>query len=73
LPNEKPKRIISGRRTHSYERFKFNERKSEAQHDNNYNNEIITSLPKKWIRDHKQQKSDMTIHYDTTIKPILRT
>ncbi len=73
LPNEKPKKIISGRRTHSYECFKFNECRSKAQHDKNYNNEIITSLPKKWIRDHKQQKSDTTIHYGTTIKPILRT
>jgi len=72
LPNEKPRRLIS-KRIHSYESFKFNECRSEAQHNKNYNGEIITSLPKKWIRDHKQHKSDTTIHYDTIIKPILRT
>ncbi len=28
--------------------------KGEAQHNKNYDNKIITALPKKWIRDHKQ-------------------
>jgi hypothetical protein len=53
-----------------YERFKLNKRKGEAKHNKNYNGEIITTLPKKWIRDHKHPKSDTTTHYDTTIKPI---
>ncbi len=72
LPNAIPRRIIGGR-TQIYECFKFNERKGEAQHNKNYNGEIITTLPKKWIKDYKQQKCDMTTCYDTTIKPISRT
>jgi hypothetical protein len=70
MPNEIPRRIIG--KTQFYECFKFNEQKGEAQHNKNYDGEIITSLSKKWIKDHKQQKSDTTIHYDTTIKPIFR-
>ncbi len=42
------------------------------QHNNNYSNKIITTLPKKWIRDHKQQKDDMTTQFDMTVKPISR-
>jgi hypothetical protein len=72
LLNKIPRRII-GRRIQFYERFKFNEWKGEAQHNKNYNNKIIIALPKKWIRDHKQQKSDMTTHYDMTFKPIFWT
>jgi hypothetical protein len=33
---------------------------------------LLQHYPKKWIRDHKQHKSDMTIHYDTIIKPIFK-
>lgn len=36
-----------------YERFKFNERKGETQHNKKYGSKIITTLTKKWIRDHK--------------------
>jgi hypothetical protein len=72
LPNAIPRRII-GRRMQIYEHFKFNKRKGEARYNKNYNGEIITIIRKKWIRDHKQQKSDTTTHYDTTIKPISRT
>jgi predicted double-glycine peptidase len=72
LPNEIPRRII-GERTQFSEHFKFNKRKGEAQHNKNYGNKIIIAIPKKWIRDHKQPKSDMTTHYDTIIKPIFRT
>ncbi len=57
LLNGIPRRII-GRRTQIYERFKLNKRKGEAKHNKNYDGEIITTLPKNWIRDHKHQKSD---------------
>jgi hypothetical protein len=72
LPNTIPRKIIGGR-TQIYECFKFNERKGEAQHNKNYNGEIITTLPKKWIKDHKKQKCDMTTHYDMIVKPIFKT
>ncbi len=71
LLNGIPRRIIGGR-TQIYERFKLNEQKGEAEHNKNYNGEIITSLPKKWIRDHEHQKCVTTTHYDMTIKPISR-
>jgi hypothetical protein len=72
LPNKILRRIFSKRRMHFYECFKFNERRGKAQHNKNYSGKIIGVVPKKWIRDHKQQISDTTIHYDTTIKPIFR-
>jgi hypothetical protein len=62
LPNKIPRRII-GRRTQFYEHFKLNEWKGEAQHNKNYDNEIITTLPKKWIKNHKEYKSDTTTHH----------
>jgi hypothetical protein len=73
MPNEIPRKKIGRMRMQFYERFKFNEHKGEAQHNKNYGSAIITTLPKKWIRDHKQHISDTTIHYDTKIKPIFRT
>jgi hypothetical protein len=72
LPKEIPRKII-GRRMQFYERFKFNELRGEAQHNKNYSSTNITTLPKKWVKDHKQHISDTTTHYDTTIKPIFRT
>jgi hypothetical protein len=54
LPKEIPRRIIGRRRRHFYECFKFNECRSETQHNKNYGGKIITTPPKKWIRDHKQ-------------------
>ncbi len=71
LLNGIPRRII-GERTQIYERFKLNEQKGEAKHNKNYDGEIITSLPKKWIRDHEHQKCVTTTHHDMTIKPISR-
>jgi hypothetical protein len=52
LPNAIPRRII-GERMQIYEWFKFNEWKGEMQHNKNYDMEIITPLPKKWISNHK--------------------
>jgi hypothetical protein len=54
LPNEIPRRIVDKKRTHFYEHYKFNERRGEAQRNKNNSGKIITTLPKKWIRDHKQ-------------------
>jgi hypothetical protein len=59
MPNEILRRIIGRRTRHFYESFKFNKCRGEAQHNKNYDNEIITTLLKKLIRDHKQQKNDM--------------
>ncbi len=72
LPNGIPKRIIR-KMMQIYERFKLNKQKGEAQHNKNYGNEIITALPKKWIKVHKHPKNDTTIHYDMIVKPISRT
>jgi hypothetical protein len=53
LPNEIPRRIIDRKRMHFYECYKFNEHTAETQHNKNYRGKIITTLPKKKIRDHK--------------------
>jgi hypothetical protein len=58
MPNERLRKIIGKRRRHFYESFKFNKCRGETQHNTNYN-KIITTLLKKWIKDHKQQKNDM--------------
>jgi hypothetical protein len=71
LPNGIPRRIIGGR-MQIYEHFRFNKRKSERQHNKNYDSEIITSLPKKWITDNKRKKSDTCTHYDLIVKSISR-
>ncbi len=72
LPNVIPKRIIE-KMMQIYEHFKLNEQKGEAQHNKNYGGEIITALPKKWIRVHKHLKNDTIIHYDMIVKPISKT
>jgi hypothetical protein len=72
LPKKIPKKKFSRRRTHFYECFKFNECRGKAQHNKNYKGKIIVALSKKWIRDHKQQISDTTIHHDIIVKPIFK-
>jgi hypothetical protein len=37
-----------------YKCFKFNKQKGQAQHNKNYDGEIITPSPKKWNSDHRQ-------------------
>ncbi len=56
-----------------YQWFKFNEQKVESHHIKNYNGEIITPLPKKWINNHKHQTCDTTTHYDMIDNAICKT
>jgi hypothetical protein len=46
--------------------------KGEAQHNKNYDDKTITTLPKEWIRFHNQHENDTTTHYDITFKPIFK-
>jgi len=71
LPSTIPRKIIGGR-TQFYQWFKFNKQKVELHHNKNYGGEIITSLPKKWINNHKHQIGDKTTHYDTRDNAICR-
>ncbi len=67
-------RKITNERMEIYEHFKLNKWRGEAQHSKNYNDKIIIASPKKWIRNHKHQKNEMTIHYDIMIvKSISKT
>jgi hypothetical protein len=42
-------------------------------HNRKYGDKIFTVVPKKLMRDNKEWKRAMTIHYDTKIKAILNT